>query len=106
MEGSKKRDSEEYYEDMLDGGRVRELDPFGWECSSRLLIHEEEPVGMYPEERDGRKRKWEEIGGKMMRKEDEQEREQRKMPPKKILSKYFNLNLSLLFTTTLHPHVR
>lgn len=57
----------------------------GWESSVRLSLLREEDVGMYLEEREGRKRKW---GGKMMRDESE-EREQRKVPPKKVMGKFF-----------------
>lgn len=64
----------------------RKEDPFAWESSVRLtLVGREEEVGMYLEEREGRKRKWQEEG--KMREEGE-EKVQRKMPPKKVMGKF------------------
>ncbi|XP_048002243.1 transcription factor CP2-like protein 1 isoform X2 [Leguminivora glycinivorella] len=57
-----------------------------WESSVRLVGQGEE-IGMYLEEREGRKRKWQQVeGGKMMRREEGEEKEQRKVPPKKIMA--------------------
>lgn len=79
MEGSSDRDY------IMHEGRKE--DPFPWESSVRMtFVGREEEVGMYLEERDGRKRKWQE-GGKMMREEGE-EKVQRKMPPKKVMGKF------------------
>ncbi|KAL4712249.1 hypothetical protein ACJJTC_011110, partial [Scirpophaga incertulas] len=53
-----------------------------WESSLRLtLVGRDEEVGMYLEEGNGRKRKWHET-----RRDDPDEREQRKVPPKKIMA--------------------
>ncbi|CAH0688375.1 unnamed protein product [Chilo suppressalis] len=58
---------------------------YSWESTVRLtMVGREEEMGMYMEEREGKKRKWQE--GKMMRREDCEEKEQRKMPPKKIMA--------------------
>ncbi|XP_053621269.1 transcription factor CP2 isoform X2 [Plodia interpunctella] len=58
---------------------------FGWESSVRLsLVGREEELGMYLEEREGRKRKWQ--GEGKMRRDDSEEKEQRKVPPKKIMA--------------------
>ncbi|CAH2084257.1 unnamed protein product [Euphydryas editha] len=58
---------------------------FAWESSVRLtLVESNEELGMFLEEREGRKRKWQ-GEGKMMRREEGEEREQRKVPPKKIM---------------------
>ncbi|XP_030032879.1 transcription factor CP2-like protein 1 isoform X2 [Manduca sexta] len=57
---------------------------FAWESTVRLMVGREEDFGMYLEEREGRKRKWQ--GEKMMRRESSEEKEQRKMPPKKIMA--------------------
>ncbi|XP_073964591.1 transcription factor CP2 like gemini isoform X2 [Choristoneura fumiferana] len=64
----------------------RKEDPFTWESSVRLtLVGQEEELGMYLEERDGRKRKWQPVeGGKIMRREEEEK--ERKGPPKKIMA--------------------
>ncbi|XP_050358826.1 transcription factor CP2 isoform X2 [Nymphalis io] len=60
---------------------------FAWESSVRLtLVGSNEDLGMFLEEREGRKRKWHQGEGKMMRREDGEEKEQRKMPPKKIMA--------------------
>ncbi|XP_052757143.1 transcription factor CP2 isoform X2 [Galleria mellonella] len=69
---------------IMHEGRKEE---FGWESSVRFaVIGREEEFGMYLEEqREGRKRKWQE-GGKMMRRDDSEEKEQRKVPPKKIMA--------------------
>ncbi|XP_049882617.1 transcription factor CP2 isoform X2 [Pectinophora gossypiella] len=60
----------------------RKDDPFTWESSVRLTMmgRDEE---LYMEEREGRKRKWQE-GGKMMR--EDEEKVQRKVPPKKVMA--------------------
>ncbi|XP_061726732.1 transcription factor CP2-like protein 1 isoform X2 [Cydia pomonella] len=64
----------------------RKGDPYTWESSVRLVEQGEE-IGMYLEEREGRKRKWQQVeGGKMMRREEGEEKEQRKVPPKKIMA--------------------
>ncbi|XP_063391463.1 transcription factor CP2-like protein 1 isoform X3 [Cydia fagiglandana] len=64
----------------------RKGDPYTWESSVRLVGQGEE-IGMYLEEREGRKRKWQQVeGGKMMRREEGEEKEQRKVPPKKIMA--------------------
>jgi hypothetical protein len=64
-----------------------------WESSVRLtLVGREEELGMYLEEREGRKRKWHE-GGKIMRREDGEEKEQRKVPPKKIMGEFLSWHL-------------
>ncbi|CAG9794440.1 unnamed protein product [Diatraea saccharalis] len=58
---------------------------YSWESTVRLtLVGREEELGMYLEEREGRKRKWHD--GKLMRREDVDEKEQRKVPPKKIMA--------------------
>lgn len=63
----------------------RKEDNFTWESSVRLtLVGREEDLGMYLEEREGRKRKWQ-GEGKMMRRDESEEKEQRKMPPKKVM---------------------
>ncbi|XP_063544599.1 transcription factor CP2-like protein 1 isoform X2 [Cydia strobilella] len=64
----------------------RKGDPYTWESSVRLVGQGEE-IGMYLEEREGRKRKWQQVeGGKMMRREEGDDKEQRKVPPKKIMA--------------------
>lgn len=66
----------------------RKEDPFAWGSSLRLtLVGREEELGMYLEEREGRKRKWHQgdAGGKSMRREESDEKEPRKVPPKKIM---------------------
>ncbi|XP_026736867.1 transcription factor CP2 isoform X3 [Trichoplusia ni] len=65
---------------------TRKEDNYTWESSVRLaLVGREEELGMYLEEREGRKRKW--AGeGKMMRRDDSEEKEQRKVPPKKVIA--------------------
>ncbi|CAB3241951.1 unnamed protein product [Arctia plantaginis] len=63
----------------------RKEDNFTWESSVKLtLVGREEDLGMYLEEREGRKRKWQ-GEGKMMRRDESEEKEQRKMPPKKVM---------------------
>lgn len=62
----------------------------GWESSVRLALLREEDVGMYLEEREGRKRKWD---GKMMRRDESEEREQRRVPPKKVLGEFNFYNM-------------
>lgn len=58
---------------------------FAWESSVRLTsVGSNEELAMFLEEREGRKRKWQ-GEGKMMRREEGEEREQRKVPPKKIM---------------------
>ncbi|XP_063631462.1 transcription factor CP2-like protein 1 isoform X2 [Cydia splendana] len=70
--------------DYMEYGRKG--DPYTWESSVRLVGQGEE-IGMYLEEREGRKRKWQQVeGGKMMRREEGEEKEQRKVPPKKIMA--------------------
>lgn len=76
----------------------RKEDPFTWESSVRYtLVGSTEDLGMYLEEREGRKRKWQD--GKMMRREDSEDREQRKVPPKKIMGEcsFFFYIIVLLF---------
>ncbi|XP_047038171.1 transcription factor CP2 isoform X2 [Helicoverpa zea] len=64
----------------------RKEDSYTWESSVRLaLVGREEELGMYLEEREGRKRKWQ-GEGKMMRRDDSEEKEQRKVPPKKVMA--------------------
>ncbi|XP_063898225.1 transcription factor CP2 isoform X3 [Helicoverpa armigera] len=64
----------------------RKEDTYTWESSVRLaLVGREEELGMYLEEREGRKRKWQ-GEGKMMRRDDSEEKEQRKVPPKKVMA--------------------
>ncbi|KAJ8707042.1 hypothetical protein PYW08_011176 [Mythimna loreyi] len=64
----------------------RKEDSYTWESSVRLaLVGREEELGMYLEEREGRKRKWQ-GEGKMMRRDESEEKEQRKVPPKKIMA--------------------
>ncbi|CAG4963469.1 unnamed protein product [Colias eurytheme] len=65
---------------MHEGGRKEEL---AWESSVRLSLVGTEDFGMFLEEREGRKRKWGEGRG---RREEGDEREQRKVPPKKIMA--------------------
>ncbi|XP_068621733.1 transcription factor CP2-like protein 1 isoform X1 [Battus philenor] len=67
---------------------ARKEDPFTWESSVRLtLVGREEELGMYLEEREGRKRKWHQGDAeKNMRREDTEEKEPRKMPPKKLMA--------------------
>lgn len=62
----------------------------GWESSVKLALMREEEIGMYLEEKEGRKRKWE---GK--KREGSEERE-RKMPPKKIMGEFFIKRLSYI----------
>ncbi|KOB75517.1 PAP2-domain-containing protein [Operophtera brumata] len=57
----------------------------GWESTVRLALLREEDFGMYLEERDGRKRKWD---GKMMRRDESEDREQRRVPPKKVMGEF------------------
>lgn len=73
-------DSKDYI--MHDGRK----EDFAWESSVKLTLVGSEDLGMYLEEREreGRKRKWQE--GKM-RREELEEKEQRKMPPKKVMGK-------------------
>lgn len=67
----------------------RKEDNYIWESSVRLaLVGREEELGMYLEEREGRKRKWQ-GEGKMMRRDESEEKEQRKIPPKKVMGKCF-----------------
>ncbi|KAJ8704627.1 hypothetical protein PYW07_011815 [Mythimna separata] len=64
----------------------RKEETYTWESSVRLaLVGREEELGMYLEEREGRKRKWQ-GEGKMMRRDESEEKEQRKVPPKKIMA--------------------
>ncbi|CAK1593428.1 unnamed protein product [Parnassius mnemosyne] len=77
----------DYTELIMHDGRKE--DPFTWESSVRLtLVGREEELGMYLEEREGRKRKWHqgEADGKTMRREESDEKEPRKMPPKKVMA--------------------
>lgn len=76
----------EFFEDDKDYIMHEGRKELAWESSVRLtLVGGNEDLGMFLEERDGRKRKWQ-GEGKMMRREDE-EKEQRKVPPKKIMGK-------------------
>ncbi|XP_075988221.1 transcription factor CP2 like gemini isoform X2 [Anticarsia gemmatalis] len=63
----------------------RKEDTFTWESSVRLALVREEDFGMYLEEREGRKRKWQ-GEGKMMRRDESEDKEQRKVPPKKVMA--------------------
>lgn len=72
---------------------MHDRDPFSWESSVKVtLVGREEEFGMYLEEREGRKRKWHE-GGKMMRRDDSEEKEPRKIPPKKVMGKCFDMSM-------------
>lgn len=64
---------------MNDGRK----EDFAWETSVKLMVGREEEFGMYLEEREGRKRKWQ--GEKMMRRDGSEEKELRKVPPKKVI---------------------
>ncbi|XP_022817303.1 transcription factor CP2 isoform X3 [Spodoptera litura] len=78
----------EYYSEEKDYimHDSRKEDNYIWESSVRLaLVGREEELGMYLEEREGRKRKWQ-GEGKMMRRDESEEKEQRKIPPKKIMA--------------------
>lgn len=73
----------------------RKEDPFTWESSVRLtLVGREEEFGMYLEEREGRKRKWHQGDDKTMRREDADEKEPRKVPPKKIMGTYLTVYIN------------
>ncbi|CAH2208003.1 jg2613 [Pararge aegeria aegeria] len=76
----------EFFEEAKDNIMLEcRKDDLAWESSVRLtLVGSSEDIGMYLEEREGRKRKWQ-GDGKMMRREEGDEREQRKVPPKKIM---------------------
>lgn len=75
----------ESYDKDCRMSETRKEDPFTWESSVRLtLVGQEEELGMYLEEREGRKRKWQPVeGGKIMRREDDEK--ERKGPPKKVM---------------------
>ncbi|XP_039747650.1 transcription factor CP2-like protein 1 isoform X3 [Pararge aegeria] len=77
----------EFFEEAKDNIMLEcRKDDLAWESSVRLtLVGSSEDIGMYLEEREGRKRKWQ-GDGKMMRREEGDEREQRKVPPKKIMA--------------------
>lgn len=67
---------------------------FAWESSVRLTsVGSNEELAMFLEEREGRKRKWQ-GEGKMMRREEGEEREQRKVPPKKIMGEFIDFSIS------------
>lgn len=65
---------------IMNDGRKED---FAWETSVKLMVGREEEFGMYLEEREGRKRKWQ--GEKMMRRDGSEEKELRKVPPKKVI---------------------
>ncbi|XP_045782818.1 transcription factor CP2-like protein 1 isoform X2 [Maniola jurtina] len=71
-------------DNIMHDPSLKNREDFAWETSVRLTLVGSEDIGMYLEEREGRKRKWQ-GEGKMMRREED-EREQRKMPPKKIMA--------------------
>lgn len=77
----------EFFEENKDYIMHEGRKDLAWESSVRLtLVGSNEDLGMFLEERDARKRKWQ-GEGKMIRREDD-EREQRRMPPKKIMSEF------------------
>lgn len=60
-------------------------DLYNWESTKLTYVREEEPVGMYVEEREGRKRKWQPLEAKV-KKVDANDDKERKAPPKKVFA--------------------
>ncbi|XP_062528804.1 transcription factor CP2-like protein 1 isoform X3 [Bombyx mori] len=57
---------------------------YGWESTVRLMVGREDELGMYLEEsREGRKRKWQ---PEKMRRDGSEDKDQKKVPPKKIMA--------------------
>lgn len=75
----------EFYELIMNESRKEDI---GWESTVRLALVREDDIGMYFEERDSRKRKWD---GKIMRRDESEEREQRKVPPKRTMGELSSL---------------
>ncbi|KAJ0170177.1 hypothetical protein K1T71_014105 [Dendrolimus kikuchii] len=68
----------DFDKDIMHDSRKDEL---LWESTVRLIREEE--FGMFLEEREGRKRKW---PGEKMRRDGSEDKEQRKVPPKKVMA--------------------
>lgn len=70
----------DFVKDIMHDSRKEELT---WESTVRLMREEE--FGMYLEVKDGRKRKWQ---GEKMKQDGSEDKEQRKVPPKKVMGKF------------------
>lgn len=66
---------------------------YGWESTVRLMVGREDELGMYLEEsREGRKRKWQ---PEKMRRDGSEDKDQKKVPPKKIMGEFFDIAIYL-----------
>lgn len=78
--------------DIMHAEEIRE-DPYGWEEAGRLTYvgrANQEELGMYVEDRDARKRKWQSQEPTKRKLDDAMDdKEQRKIPPKKVFGKSF-----------------
>ncbi|XP_050678809.1 transcription factor CP2 isoform X3 [Leptidea sinapis] len=73
---------------------------YAWESTVRLSLVGTEDFGMFLEDREGRKRKWQE--GRMLRRDEGEEREQRKVPPKKIMASLVDMGGSGTSSSSSH----